>query len=618
MGPDGPDPGSIKTLMSTLRKRLEDLDPSLHGSLERSWKIALGEWLPAVPPQSDSFNSYPHIRNIETHLDQLFSACEPLPVSREAIRLRPVEIYVLLTSVLLHDFGRTRNGSDHAKRSWETIQSRSAEIGIPSPELARVVANVCLAHDPPLGWPKSSLYDVVIEPYGEIRQRPLAALLTLTDHMDGAHTRVVPAYVKDVREFDTLGMFRSAVRGVHADCSAQAVKVVLADMAGNKDGRKTLGREAVEYSIFCADDKDKHAISRAFQLQDDTLIEKWAKQLKSANRIVKQTERERKMAGILVRAAVDIADHIREHFSANCNAPSILWEWLTPIDAACSLIEHQLRGNGDAFGVPDDAKDRLGLANWLVVLGLFRAKLERPPSRVEDREWWPLRSMLAALMGDVRANTVCLRDIRCDLATIGIPLAAWLIEHREHLYTFMGYETYEPIFDKAFLSRVADGMWDLSSSVFACERFTYDELASQVWETDVDKVRRAVRRISVITRNRLRRPGCPDLIWAGAHDWRWQHRVYPVCSVDNIVNLDDCSELPISIATQLKQIRCECANRSALTERDDYARKEVERVNRAVFDSGLPDAAEWSRTDSGRMSGKKLLTEAIKGLHQPI
>ena len=57
--------------MNVLREQLRSQSPELNAALERSWEVAFDEWLPAVSPSKDSFNSYPHIRNLENYLTKL-------------------------------------------------------------------------------------------------------------------------------------------------------------------------------------------------------------------------------------------------------------------------------------------------------------------------------------------------------------------------------------------------------------------------------------------------------------------------------------------------------------------------------------------------------------------
>jgi hypothetical protein len=91
--------------MQLLRKILRDSIPELADALERSWTIALDEWLAAIAPQLDSFNAYPHLRNHEKHLERIWLAYQKHHGTSARPLLSPIEIYVMLSSILFHDIG---------------------------------------------------------------------------------------------------------------------------------------------------------------------------------------------------------------------------------------------------------------------------------------------------------------------------------------------------------------------------------------------------------------------------------------------------------------------------------------------------------------------------------
>ena len=71
--------------MASLRDQLRENQPELFEAFLRSWQIAQNEWLPALAPSSDSFNSYPHLRNLEGYLDHVaveYDALHGDPLSR--------------------------------------------------------------------------------------------------------------------------------------------------------------------------------------------------------------------------------------------------------------------------------------------------------------------------------------------------------------------------------------------------------------------------------------------------------------------------------------------------------------------------------------------------------
>jgi hypothetical protein len=557
--------------MGVLRKRLAEAAPELHEALERSWRIALEEWLPAVSKQSDSFNSYPHLRNLEEHLDQVVTGFETLPVSRGRLSLRPAELYVLMAAVLFHDFGKARESRDHGKGSHDSILNDYAHLGIPSRELARCIAKICWAHAPSRGFDEQELYDTVIDPYGEIRQRPLRALLVLGDHMDGAYTRVLPDYVKEAGQLDPVGLFRNAVRGVHADCEAQMVRVVLADMGMRPNaGEEPVPEEQVKYDFALensADDRNQAGSRVPLQewglgLEDTDVLRAGRMKRKRAEEDQaeahrhggggKQTRVDRpsnEWIGTFLRKRKAVRQRIAERL-LQAIAPKQqtqpvrlrpLWSLLPGKGEWKKQPSKEQRACLEAWGLENfthyleetplghklslnEIFDGFAPPDWLVALGLFRARRIGAVSAPGERQpsWWPSPSMLAALMHDVGENAKALNSICEDLALIEVPLRGWLIEHREHLYTHLGHETYEPILDQDFLQRVVDGMWHLSLHIFGCASFTYEELASQVWEPDVTRVRKAVRRLAIIARGSASIE--PETIWAGEGCWCWNRR----------------------------------------------------------------------------------------------
>jgi hypothetical protein len=146
------------------------------------------------------------------------------------------------------------------------------------------------------------------------------------------------------------------------------------------------------------------------------------------------------------------------------------------------------------------------------------AKKEEKPKP----KWHPAR-LLAIVLGNVLQNARALVSVREDMAAMGIPLCAWLIGGNGRLFNLWGEETFEPIFTHEYLERVATEMWRLSTRVFGQSLFTYQNLGDALRDPDVDRVRRAVRRLAVVTRPRTyhveedRR----EAIHAGDQHWRW-------------------------------------------------------------------------------------------------
>lgn len=224
--------------MGFLRDRLKVEAPALFAAFERSWETAQAEWLPAIAASEGSYNSYPHFRNVENHLDELAAATAGASL-HAAIRLTPLEIYLLLASVLFHDFGRVHGDEDHAYASAENLRRHWSHLGIPSAVVAGSLARIAIYHDPVRkkasdGDPRSqverarsSLCEITIEPYGLARELSIATLLALADHLDGSVRRTLPDYVQGAATTGFKGAFRRLVSGATYDTATQCIKTSL-------------------------------------------------------------------------------------------------------------------------------------------------------------------------------------------------------------------------------------------------------------------------------------------------------------------------------------------------------------------------------------------------------
>ena len=151
----------------------------------------------------------------------------------------------------------------------------------------------------------------------------------------------------------------------------------------------------------------------------------------------------------------------------------------------------------------------------------------KPQKDKTGAERWLKKSLIAVVMGNLRENRASLYSIREYLAAVGLPLATWVVERDERLYTPNYCETCEPVLNLDYLVEVAKTMWELSSRVFGFSEFTYAELAAQLGDRDVARVRLAARRIAIVT------TGCePPIpsdafpwsgpIWVGDETWKWR------------------------------------------------------------------------------------------------
>lgn len=470
--------------MGILRQRLAEGDPELSASLERSWAIAGREWLPAVRPSLGSFNSGPHLENMERHLDRLVVGFGEIPSCRIRLNLRPAELYLLLAGVLFHDLGRTEGNGEHGLAGEQILLEQYAHLGIPSKELARVLGLFCLYHNPPKDKAERSRVDpsrfgdVVIDPYGPIRCRSLAALLRLVDQMDSAYTRALPPYLKVREGQGVIGLFRSAVRGVHIDQYARMVRTVVSDELPSAPWawRRTAGTGTRK--------RDRLPFKCQYEPKEG-----WA------------------------------PEQVETDVEGAFPTPR---QGLPPLP---EIVHGEAGEVGNGWGENLTWKCGLTLKDWAVGRGLAEVQ----EVQEDEKECaLPPETLLAVILGDVRRNGELLREIRSELAAIGMPLAAWRIDYREHLYDEWGRETYEPVFTYERLKEIARGMWELSLQVFGTYHFTYNDLASQIGEPDVRCVKMGARRLAILTRDLHPSGGeeSPDVqslppLWAGDMEWRW-------------------------------------------------------------------------------------------------
>jgi hypothetical protein len=520
--------------MGILRDRLHEANPALWQALERSWAIAHEEWLPALSVQKDSFNSYPHLRNLENYLDQVVLGFEAYPGTRTHLNLRPVEIYLLLSGILLHDIGRIINPKTHGQESSRLIREQSAQLGVQSEELAQSLSCICYFHDPGPHVKYSDLADemkdIVIDPYGEVRQLLLGALLLLVDHLDSASTRVLPRYLRSRRQTKVIGAFRSLIRGVAVEPEARMIRTVLGPYLPSgqiDDGAVHL--ELTDSKASCLHD--------ALTLWDiptvpTTPVVKYQYHLKIKQYIIEPNAPVKPVYNMKIFNQV-IADANLDPFS--------LHEELSLPQQGQGQDHYPLPKLFKCFSQSHAAgqdPEPLKPSDWLVARRWMQADLQE-----ELGLDWPPNTLLAIILHNMDENCEALEIIRGYLASAGVPLLAWLLDYQGHLYNQHGEETFEPIFSKAYLTNVVRGMWHISTRVVGVSDFTYQTLAAHLREPAISRVRMAVRRIAIIAEaerepigtsdNPATLPegerstlGCPP-IWYGDNTWRWSVKACP-------------------------------------------------------------------------------------------
>lgn len=464
-----------------LRNRLKEKDPSLYQVLEKCWQIAVSEWLPAIKHDQGSLNSYPHMRNVERYLDMIIGAYESYPESR-MVPLSPAETYLLLSSALFHDVGRAYAG-DHEKVGYHRIPERFANYGIPSYEFARTIATICLYHEKPVSA-RAALTTTVIDPYGEIRERFLAALLTLADMMDNAYSRVLPPYCFSDIDAIGKGLMRRFIRGVYIDPEAQMVRTVL--VMQNTTPRGYAQEHGLHFKIALATSKGGKDPTRQTRNR--------LKQLGIPDTEI-PVEKRRQLQGV--------EECLRERVKQE-------EKWADVSDGLPLLF--------------DEALGTTPVLSQLLAKGLLR--VQKPTHKdnvISDTIALSRHALSAIVFPSISDNCEKLDLIRDDLAASGVFVSTFVVEKGEHLYNHRLEETYEPIFDPSYLESVVDGMWELSTQIFGESRFTYIDLASHIGEPDVDRVKRAVRRIALAAQSHMEETSdrMQNPITAALSYWVW-------------------------------------------------------------------------------------------------
>ncbi|MBN1866676.1 hypothetical protein JW916_05245 [Candidatus Sumerlaeota bacterium] len=538
----------------SLRERLRQAAPDLAADLDLQWRIANDEWLPTIPMSLDSSNGLPHIRNIESHLDETFSSLHKITPSAAVLHMRPIENYLLLASILFHDLGRADPTAreNHAVRTRKYMEQRYTSLGIRNREVAHSLGRICASHDRNSCREKGKreegkeedarsqedreLSDVVIDPFGEVRQRTIASLLTLGDLMDNSHSRAVPDYLREDKE--VIGSFRAIIQGVFADPAARLIRTVLAAPPREKGDASPATSEETLFELNEDERITKERkqewrqwakkLGKALNIEDKSVKEEIIKPLDKA---FSETDEPSSDTAAAKRRALQRKDVNEKTLSPRYR--KALAKRFRRLDDGAGGTDDGAGGTDDSAGGTDDSAanaDDEFVEHMLAwnILRVRRAKPEDAKSRA-----LPRKTRIAIVLGDLRRNRMALYAIRDHLAAVGLPLATWLIDCREYLYTPYWYKTHEPILHREYLIDVAKEMWDLSRRVIGTSEFTYAELASHLGDYDVARVRLAARRLAIVT-NGMREELSEDEkkafpwsgpIWTGDETWRWRARL---------------------------------------------------------------------------------------------
>jgi hypothetical protein len=381
--------------MKPLRQFLYDADAELFRHLEAAWDIAQ-DWLPSLNMADESHSGLPHIRSVERWIDKVSEACRPIWERDQTtpFGLNALEMYVLLASVLFHDIGRGRAGTNpgkkHGEVSKEILHGNWAQLGVLNARVADEIGRIADFHTRDHhGWDDDRI--VRIHPWGTVHTYDLACLLTLADELDTAFTRATPDYLRaqeydlsrqatvniaDVVKIATKGYYREYINEIDLDPSSRIIKHVvrmnqLPDCMPDDHGGEAMWRAL--YSTSC---------NQAFQPHTSFQLFLWHKrdelgpaQMRALRRVY-DLQRRRD----LVSAADKCPTLGQDVFSTLASAP-VLLEGASPpawreyerqvveLDAAIGLVGQAIKiAERDGLqGQPDATPSgaELDVAQWL-------------------------------------------------------------------------------------------------------------------------------------------------------------------------------------------------------------------------------------------------------------
>jgi hypothetical protein len=208
---------------------LKELDPALHSNLQEIRERAFEDWIHLLKVDLGSHAGYIHLRNVERNADKM------IPDGAKKA-FGSGEIFILLTTILLHDVGRILveshprgtppppearrcplasgtacpepDGVHHACMSRHLITTLWPTLGLPDEHMANYCGLLAFWHrlpappfnDPPCPQARGtsrSHCDISLDPYGSIRMPLLAAILRIADETENCWTRAVKRHWYD-------------------------------------------------------------------------------------------------------------------------------------------------------------------------------------------------------------------------------------------------------------------------------------------------------------------------------------------------------------------------------------------------------------------------------------
>lgn len=215
--------GSPRVPSGQVEQRLSQVAPELFNRFVEIQAKVIGSLSGRQQKSDDTESGAKHLRSVQQLLDRL------VPLNKLQ-NYNPIELFVLLVAVYLHDIGKSLNRKGdvdvhHAITGRDAIVRVAADLDIEEPE-ALAAGYLVEGHglDEIGRLPeKTGVY-----PYGEIRIRYLSALLRLADDLDMCFTRaprIVRTLVQPGPDIDPKWALRQSIWNVEIDPESWFIEV---------------------------------------------------------------------------------------------------------------------------------------------------------------------------------------------------------------------------------------------------------------------------------------------------------------------------------------------------------------------------------------------------------
>ena len=219
----------------------------------------LKSWLSLLGETNNTFNGIPHIQNIENHVNHAVP-----DIIKE--NFSSTEIFLLLSSILLHDIGKIEvkkkgvNSDFHSTYSCNKVINEWAFLKIPNEQLARWIAIIVCSHtwdspipgkikeknncplrksDCALVCEKNKLSELNFyheSSDGRVRLDWLAAILRLGDEVDNIKLRTIPNWLINSKNEES---WRKYINSINFDNIGRCIKLRTIDF-NSKEWKKEI------------------------------------------------------------------------------------------------------------------------------------------------------------------------------------------------------------------------------------------------------------------------------------------------------------------------------------------------------------------------------------------